>query len=119
MRDMRRIALDRAGLDMEKYVVIDPAFYRPAEVEILLDDGAKAKIGLGTANRARSTHPRNGQRGSAAPPRRAAASTSYSRTRTRVAFPGPCIKIWMLSRAFGKLAQSSSCGAIDARSRSL
>ncbi len=45
VREMRRIGLDRAGLDMEKYVVIDPAFYRPAEVEILLDDGAKAKLG--------------------------------------------------------------------------
>ena len=45
VREMRRIGLDRAGLEMEKYVVIDPAFYRPAEVEILLDDAAKAKLG--------------------------------------------------------------------------
>ncbi len=46
-RDMCRIASDHVGLDMEKYVVIDPAFYRPAEVDILLGDAAKAKAKLG------------------------------------------------------------------------
>jgi hypothetical protein len=30
------IAFDHAGLDMEKFVVIDPTFYRPAEVDVLL-----------------------------------------------------------------------------------
>ena len=47
VRDMCRIAFDHAGLDMEKYVVIDPAFYRPAEVDVLLGDAAKAKGRLG------------------------------------------------------------------------
>ena len=47
VRDMCRIAFDHAGLDMEKYVVIDPAFYRPAEVDILLGDATKAKAKLG------------------------------------------------------------------------
>ena len=47
VRDMCRIAFDHAGLDMEKYVVIDPAFHRPAEVDILLGDAAKAKAKLG------------------------------------------------------------------------
>jgi GDPmannose 4,6-dehydratase len=47
VRDMCRIAFDHAGLDMEKYVVIDPAFYRPAEVDVLLGDAAKAKAKLG------------------------------------------------------------------------
>jgi GDPmannose 4,6-dehydratase len=47
VRDMCRIAFDHAGLDMEKYVVIDPAFYRPAEVDVLLGDAAKAKAELG------------------------------------------------------------------------
>jgi GDPmannose 4,6-dehydratase len=32
---------------MDKYVVIDPAFFRPAEVEILLGNPAKAKEKLG------------------------------------------------------------------------
>jgi GDPmannose 4,6-dehydratase len=47
VRDMCRIAFDHAGLDMEKHVIIDPAFYRPAEVEILLGDAAKARAALG------------------------------------------------------------------------
>ena len=47
VRDMCRIAFDHAGLDMEKYVVIDPAFYRPAEVDLLLGDASKARDKLG------------------------------------------------------------------------
>ncbi len=47
VRDMCRIAFDHAGLDMAKYVVIDPAFYRPAEVDILLGDASKARAALG------------------------------------------------------------------------
>ena len=47
VRDMCRIAFDHVGLDMEKHVVIDPAFYRPAEVDILLGDAAKACVKLG------------------------------------------------------------------------
>jgi GDPmannose 4,6-dehydratase len=47
VRDMCRIAFEHVGLDMEKYVVIDPAFYRPAEVEMLLGDSAKARAKLG------------------------------------------------------------------------
>ena len=47
VRDMCRIAFEHVGLDMEKYVVIDPAFYRPAEVEVLLGDSSKARTTLG------------------------------------------------------------------------
>jgi GDPmannose 4,6-dehydratase len=47
VRDMCRIAFNHVGLDMEKYVVIDPAFYRPAEVDVLLGNPAKAKEKLG------------------------------------------------------------------------
>jgi len=47
VRDMCRIAFDRVGLDMEEFVVIDPAFYRPAEVDVLLGNPAKAKEKLG------------------------------------------------------------------------
>ena len=49
VRDMCRIAFDHAGLDMAKHVVIDPAFYRPAEVDVLLGDASKAKAKLGWA----------------------------------------------------------------------
>jgi len=49
VRDMCRIAFDHAGLDMDKHVVIDPAFYRPAEVDVLLGDATKARAALGWA----------------------------------------------------------------------
>lgn len=47
VRDMCRIAFDAAGLDMEAHLVIDPAFFRPAEVDILLGNPDKAKQKLG------------------------------------------------------------------------
>ena len=42
VRDMCRIAFDHIGLSMDDHVVIDPKFYRPAEVDILLGDASKA-----------------------------------------------------------------------------
>jgi GDPmannose 4,6-dehydratase len=42
-----QIAFAHVGLDWRKYVVSDPAFYRPAEVEILLADARKARETLG------------------------------------------------------------------------
>jgi len=47
VRDMCKIAFDYVGLNYEDYVVIDPAYYRPAEVDILLGNPAKAKKVLG------------------------------------------------------------------------
>jgi len=47
VRDMCKIAFDYVGLNYEEYVVIDPKFYRPAEVEVLLGNPAKAKEKLG------------------------------------------------------------------------
>ena len=47
VRDMCRIAFAHVGLKMDDYVVIDPAFYRPAEVDILLGNPAKAQRILG------------------------------------------------------------------------
>ena len=47
VRDMCKIAFDYVGLDYEKYVVIDPKFYRPAEVDLLLGNPAKAREKLG------------------------------------------------------------------------
>jgi GDPmannose 4,6-dehydratase len=40
-------AFEYAGLDWEKYVVIDPIFKRPAEVDVLLGDASKARERLG------------------------------------------------------------------------
>jgi len=47
VRDMCRIAFDHLGLEMDKYLVIDPKFFRPAEVDVLLGNPAKAQAALG------------------------------------------------------------------------
>ena len=47
VREMCRVAFERAGLDYESHVTVDPAFYRPAEVDVLRGDYAKAKRDLG------------------------------------------------------------------------
>lgn len=43
VRDLVDIAFNYVGLDYEKHVVIDPKFYRPAEVDLLLGDYSKAR----------------------------------------------------------------------------
>lgn len=47
VREFAQAAFARAGLDYEEHVVIDPAFYRPAEVDFLLGDSSKARMALG------------------------------------------------------------------------
>lgn len=47
VKELVQVAFDRAGLDWEKHVVLDPAFIRPAEVDLLIGDPAKAKKQLG------------------------------------------------------------------------
>src|SRR6266568_1517697 len=47
VRDMCRIAFDHVGLKMDDHLIIDPAFYRPAEVEVLLGNPEKANSVLG------------------------------------------------------------------------
>ena len=47
VKEFCECAFDRVGLNWEKYVEIDPKFYRPSEVDILLGDCAKAKNVLG------------------------------------------------------------------------
>jgi GDPmannose 4,6-dehydratase len=47
VRDMCRIAFSHVGLSYEDHVVIDPKFYRPAEVDVLLGNPAKAQAKLG------------------------------------------------------------------------
>jgi GDPmannose 4,6-dehydratase len=47
--DFVKIAFDAAGLDWEKHTVVDPKFYRPAEVDLLIGDPSKAKRELGWA----------------------------------------------------------------------
>ncbi|MFC0408663.1 GDP-mannose 4,6-dehydratase [Roseomonas elaeocarpi] len=47
VRDMCRIAFAHVGLDYEEFVKVDPAFLRPAEVDVLLGNAAKARQKLG------------------------------------------------------------------------
>ena len=43
VREFVQIAFGHVGLKWEDYVVIDPKFYRPAEVDLLLSDPSKAR----------------------------------------------------------------------------
>jgi GDPmannose 4,6-dehydratase len=47
VRELCQVAFERVGLDYERYVVIDPAFNRPAEVDHLLGDSRRARTELG------------------------------------------------------------------------
>jgi GDPmannose 4,6-dehydratase len=49
VRDMCRIAFEHLGLDYQEFVTVDPGFFRPAEVDVLLGNSAKAKAKLGWA----------------------------------------------------------------------
>ncbi len=49
VREMCRIAFAHVELDYLKHVVVDPKFFRPAEVDILLGNPAKAERVLGWA----------------------------------------------------------------------
>jgi GDPmannose 4,6-dehydratase len=46
VRDFCRIAFAHVGMDYEKYVEVDPAFFRRAEIEAVLGNPAKAKAKL-------------------------------------------------------------------------
>jgi GDPmannose 4,6-dehydratase len=47
VREFCEIAFSHAGLDYEEYVVQDERFFRPAEVDLLVGDAAKARTVLG------------------------------------------------------------------------
>jgi GDPmannose 4,6-dehydratase len=47
VREFLEVAFSHAGLDWEKHVEIDPRYFRPAEVELLIGDYSKAKRQLG------------------------------------------------------------------------
>jgi GDPmannose 4,6-dehydratase len=47
VREFVDLAFSRAGLDYSRYVVSDPDLFRPAEVNLLLGDSAKARAKLG------------------------------------------------------------------------
>jgi GDPmannose 4,6-dehydratase len=47
IRELCEVAFGHAGLDWEEYVVQDPQFYRPAEVDLLIGDASHAAAVLG------------------------------------------------------------------------
>jgi len=47
VRELVQVAFDQAGIAVEPHVVIDEAFLRPAEVDLLVGDASKAKAELG------------------------------------------------------------------------
>ena len=49
VRDFCEAAFAVAGLEWEEFVVVDPAFYRPAEVDLLVGDASRARRELGWA----------------------------------------------------------------------
>jgi GDPmannose 4,6-dehydratase len=51
VREFVSIAFEYAGLDYNKYIVIDPQLYRPAEVDVLVGNAAKAHARLGWSSR--------------------------------------------------------------------
>ena len=47
VREFLEAAFSHVGLDWKKHVEIDPRYYRPAEVDLLMGDASKAKRQLG------------------------------------------------------------------------
>lgn len=47
VRDFCEVAFSRLDLDYQEYVVVDPAFFRPVDVNILYGDPSKARTVLG------------------------------------------------------------------------
>ena len=46
VKEFVKIAFSHVGLDWEEYVVVDPKFVRPAEVDLLVGDSSKARKNL-------------------------------------------------------------------------
>jgi GDPmannose 4,6-dehydratase len=51
VRQFAQVAFERAGLELERYVVQDPRFLRPADVDQLIGNASKAREQLGWAPR--------------------------------------------------------------------
>ncbi len=47
VRELCRVAFEHLGLDWEQHVVVDPEYYRPAEVDLLVSDPSRARTALG------------------------------------------------------------------------
>jgi GDPmannose 4,6-dehydratase len=49
VRELCEIAFERVGLEAKEHIVVNPAFVRPAEVDVLIGDPAQARAKLGWA----------------------------------------------------------------------
>ena len=49
VREFAELAFGMVGLDADRYVVVDPDLYRPAEVNLLIGNPAKAQAKFGWA----------------------------------------------------------------------
>ncbi|MGA2256649.1 MAG: GDP-mannose 4,6-dehydratase [Thermoguttaceae bacterium] len=47
VREFCEAAFSYAGLDFQKYIVVDPLYFRPTEVDLLIGDASKAREKLG------------------------------------------------------------------------
>lgn len=47
VRELCQVAFEHVGLDYRDFVVQDPKFFRPAEVDLLVADASKAREKLG------------------------------------------------------------------------
>ncbi len=47
VQELVQVAFDHVGLDWRKHVVVDPKFYRPAEVDLLIADPGRIRAELG------------------------------------------------------------------------
>ncbi len=47
VRELVDVAFNHVGLDWKEYVIQDPSFYRPAEVDLLVGSSQKARTCLG------------------------------------------------------------------------
>ncbi len=54
VREFCEVAFAHVGLDYEKYVVVDPLYFRPTEVDLLIGDATKAR-GSSAGSRVRSS----------------------------------------------------------------
>ena len=91
VRDLVRIAFGHVGLDWQKYTVQDPAFIRPAEVDLLARGRVEGEAGprLGAGGELRAARPHDGGRRPEAVRRVRGGAVSRPRRRGNPAkFPG-------------------------------
>ncbi len=55
VREFCELAFAHAGLDWKEHVVVDPKYFRPTEVDVLLGDPSKARTRLGLAAHGRAS----------------------------------------------------------------